>query len=163
MKMNFSSEMWLREELFPEKVTDSLLQSFYTRSAKDFTLPTGEVVKRWLGRSQCGPLLDDRFVISKTPGIEAEGWQGADEENDESEMEIDEEEFRDGAVIQQLMLVVLDAGRPQMPLEPDIFHQLLERVIAEGRGIAWHSQICSLSTLKSVRFALWSFTIQSTL
>eukprot|EP00435_Cladocopium_sp_Y103_P055810 s873_g18.t1 len=79
-------------------------------------------------------------------------------ENEESEMEVDEEvdaddvntrehlvhrlrellntalareEFRDGSVIQRLILMVLDAGQPQTPLEPEVFYQLMERVVAE--------------------------------
>eukprot|EP00435_Cladocopium_sp_Y103_P063267 s968_g24.t2 len=83
-------------------------------------------------------------------------------ENEESEMEVDEEveiedvntrehlvnrlrellntalareEFQDGAAIQHLILMALDAGQPQAPLEPEVFYQLMERVDKCTRGL----------------------------
>eukprot|EP00435_Cladocopium_sp_Y103_P032843 s2896_g8.t1 len=48
-----SMEVLVKEERFPEKVTDSLTTKFvHDWRAKDFTLPTGEIVKRWLRRSR---------------------------------------------------------------------------------------------------------------
>ena len=43
----------IKEELYAEKVTDSLTTKFvHDWRAKDFTLQSGEVVKRWLRRSR---------------------------------------------------------------------------------------------------------------
>ena len=43
----------IKEELYAEKVTDSLTTKFvHDWRAKDFTLPSGETVKRWLRRSR---------------------------------------------------------------------------------------------------------------
>ena len=45
--------MLIKEELYAEKVTDSLTTKFvHDWRVKDFTLQSGEVVKRWLRRSR---------------------------------------------------------------------------------------------------------------
>ena len=46
-------EVLIKEELYPEAVQDSLTTKFaHDWCAKDFTMPNGDVVKRWLRRSR---------------------------------------------------------------------------------------------------------------
>ena len=48
-----SMEVLIREDSFPDKVHDALTTKFvHDWRAKDFTLPDGTTVKRWLRRSR---------------------------------------------------------------------------------------------------------------
>ena len=59
------------------------------------------------------------------------------------------EEIRDGACVQQLSMMILNTNHGQ-PLEPEVFRQLVERVINELQGRHQRATAHSRSTMAGV-------------